>query len=77
MPCEKEKYSSEDEAPTFEVEGLYYRKPLEVIKSAFEEEAAKQFLQVLINFSINLTAWTRMTHPNASLQSFTQAQVIL
>jgi hypothetical protein len=43
LPCEKEKFVSEDTAPTFEVEGLYYRKPLEVIKSAFEEEAAKGF----------------------------------
>jgi len=43
LPCEKEKFSSEDEAPMFEVEELYYRKPLEVIKSAFEEEAAKEF----------------------------------
>lgn len=43
LPCKKEKVSSEDEAPMFEVEGLCYRKPLEVIKSAFEEEAVKEF----------------------------------
>ncbi|KAG1842748.1 hypothetical protein DFJ58DRAFT_665734 [Suillus subalutaceus] len=41
--CEKEKFSSEDCAPEFEVNGLYYRKPLEVLKSAYQEVAAKTF----------------------------------
>lgn len=43
LPCEKEKFDAESDAPMFEVEGLYYRKPLEVLKAAFEEEGAKGF----------------------------------
>lgn len=43
LPCEKEKFSSEDCAPEFDVDGLYYHKPLEVLKSAYQEVAAKTF----------------------------------
>ncbi|KAG0691514.1 hypothetical protein DFH29DRAFT_759100, partial [Suillus ampliporus] len=43
LPCEKEKFSSEDRAPEFDVDGLYYRKPLEVLKSVYQEVAAKTF----------------------------------
>jgi hypothetical protein len=43
LPCEKEEFSSEADAPEFKVDGLYYRKPLDVLKSAYEEVAAKSF----------------------------------
>ena len=42
LPCEKVK-RPEDEAPIFHVEGLHYRSITEVVKSAFEEPAAKTF----------------------------------
>ena len=38
LPCEKEKSCSEVDAPEFDVHGLYYHKPLEVLKSAYEEQ---------------------------------------
>jgi len=43
LPCEKEKFPSEAHAPEFEVDGLYYRKPLDVLQSAYGEVAAKSF----------------------------------
>jgi hypothetical protein len=43
VPCEKVPHKSESEAPVFEVEGLFHRRPLEVIKSAFREKTAEHF----------------------------------
>ncbi|KAG2148804.1 hypothetical protein DEU56DRAFT_696974, partial [Suillus clintonianus] len=43
LPAEKEKFASEADAPEFAVEGLYYRKPLEVLKSAYEEMSSRTF----------------------------------
>ena len=43
VPCEKVKFSSEADAPKFMVQGLYYRKFTEVIKSAYEEVSAQSF----------------------------------
>lgn len=42
-PPERGLYGSEVDAPVYNVPGLFYRKPLEVIKAAFEEPAAKTF----------------------------------
>ncbi|KAJ8592983.1 hypothetical protein M405DRAFT_786759 [Rhizopogon salebrosus TDB-379] len=43
LPADKEKFTSEEDAPEFEVEGLHYRKPLEVLKSAYEEVSSRSF----------------------------------
>jgi len=43
LPCDKVSHPSEEDAPIFNVPGLLYRKPLEVIKAAFKESAAEQF----------------------------------
>jgi hypothetical protein len=43
LPAEKVKFASEADAPEFEVEGLHYRKPLEVLKSAYEEISSRSF----------------------------------
>lgn len=43
VPADRVRHDSEDAAPKFEVPGLFYRKPLEVIKAAFQEQAAKYF----------------------------------
>jgi hypothetical protein len=43
LPVEKEKFMSEADAPEFDVEGLYYHKPLEVLKSAYEETSSRTF----------------------------------
>jgi hypothetical protein len=43
LPCEKVSYPSEKDAPVYNVEGLYYRKPLDVIKAAFLERVAENF----------------------------------
>lgn len=43
LPCPKESFPSEADAPKYEVEGLYYRRPLDVIKAALEERAAEDF----------------------------------
>ncbi|KAG2136440.1 hypothetical protein DEU56DRAFT_737272 [Suillus clintonianus] len=67
LPCEKERFDSEDDAPMFEVEGLYYRKPLEVLKAAFMEEGAKSFHTSPYKISGNLT---RINHRNISLRNF-------
>ncbi|KAG1854779.1 hypothetical protein C8R48DRAFT_567274, partial [Suillus tomentosus] len=40
------RYTSEADAPDCAVDGLYYRKPLEVIRSAYEEVASKSFHNV-------------------------------
>lgn len=43
VPADGVQHVSEDAAPLFEVPGLFYRKPLEVIKAAFCESAAEHF----------------------------------
>ena len=43
VPCEKVKHASESDAPVFTVKNLFYRRPLEVIKSAYREAAAEHF----------------------------------
>jgi hypothetical protein len=42
LPCDKVK-QTEDTAPEFHIEGLHYRKITKVVKSAFEEPAARMF----------------------------------
>ena len=42
LPCEKVK-QPEDQAPQFQVQGLHYRKITEVVKSTFEEPAARAY----------------------------------
>ncbi|KAG1843409.1 hypothetical protein C8R48DRAFT_584450, partial [Suillus tomentosus] len=46
LPAEKHRYTSEADAPDCAVDRLYYRKPLEVIRSAYEEVASKSFHNV-------------------------------
>jgi hypothetical protein len=43
IPADGVQHASEDVAPMFEVPGLFYRKPLEVIKAAFRESFAERF----------------------------------
>ena len=43
LPCAKVLFPSEADAPKYKVEGVYYRKPLEVLKAAFLEHAAQDF----------------------------------
>ena len=42
LPGDNVSHSSEEDAPVFNVSGLLYRKPLEVLKAAFKESAAEQ-----------------------------------
>jgi hypothetical protein len=43
LPCEKVCYPSEEDAPVYNVQGLHYRRLLDVIKAAFLESAAEDF----------------------------------
>ena len=43
LPCDGFRFNSEDEAPQFVVNNVWYRRPLEVIKRAFTEPAADRF----------------------------------
>ena len=43
LPCEGVSHSSDVTAPVFHVKGLLYRKPLEVLKAAYQEPSAAQF----------------------------------
>ena len=43
LPCDHVKHRSEHDAPVYEVDGLLYRKPLEVIKAAYQEKRAAQY----------------------------------
>ncbi|KAF9470573.1 hypothetical protein BDN70DRAFT_821197, partial [Pholiota conissans] len=45
VPCGGFCFPSEEEAPVFAVEGFFYRRPLEVIRSAFSEKTAEDFHQ--------------------------------
>ncbi|KAG2061329.1 hypothetical protein BDR06DRAFT_870170 [Suillus hirtellus] len=47
LPAEKHRYTSEADAPDCAMDGLYYRKPLEVIRSAYKEVTSKSFHNVL------------------------------
>ena len=43
LPCDGFKFDSEEHAPKFVIDGIWYRRPLEVIKVAFSEHAAEHF----------------------------------
>jgi Plavaka transposase len=43
VPCDGYRFPSEEDAPRFVVDGVWYRRPLEVIKRAFTEPAAEKF----------------------------------
>src|ERR1700678_2755446 len=43
LPCEKVSYPSEKDALVYNVEGLYHRKPLNIIRDAFQESLAADF----------------------------------
>lgn len=43
LPCDGFQFNSEEHAPKFVIEGIWYRRPLEVIKMAFSERAAERF----------------------------------
>lgn len=43
LPKEKTKHKSEDDAPQFEVDGLWYRRLIEVIKSAYMDSSQTSF----------------------------------
>ena len=43
VPCDGFIFASEEDAPRFVVDGIWYRRPLEVIKRAFSEPAAENF----------------------------------
>ncbi|KAF8816480.1 hypothetical protein BYT27DRAFT_7077235, partial [Phlegmacium glaucopus] len=43
VPCDGVKFKSEEDAPRFVVDGIWFRRPLEVIKRAFSEPAAEKF----------------------------------
>lgn len=43
LACDGVPHPSEGDAPTFTVDGIFYRRPLEVIKNAFSEPAAEKF----------------------------------
>jgi hypothetical protein len=43
VPCDGFNFKSEEDAPRFVVDGIWYRQPLEVIKLAFSEPAAENF----------------------------------
>jgi hypothetical protein len=43
VPAEHVRHASETDAPRFEVPGLFYRRPLEVLKAALQEESSAEF----------------------------------
>lgn len=43
LPCDKILFTSENDAPLYNVDGLLYRKPIEVIKAAYQENHATQY----------------------------------
>ena len=43
VPCDKFRFATEEDAPRFVVDGIWYRRPLEVIKRAFTKPAAEKF----------------------------------
>ena len=43
VPCDKYRFANEEEAPRFVVDGIWYCRPLEVIKRAFTKPAAEKF----------------------------------
>jgi Plavaka transposase len=43
LPCDGFRFNSEEDAPRFVVNQIWYRRPLEVIKKAFTEPAAEKF----------------------------------
>ena len=65
VPCNNVSHPSEVDAPVFHVKGLMYRKPLEVIKAAFENPSAE------LNFTFPPTRNTGKQDPIALLNTFT------
>jgi hypothetical protein len=43
LPCDKVQHCSEDDSPVYNVDGLLYWKPIEVIKAAYQEKRATQY----------------------------------
>lgn len=43
LPCNRMQYSLEDDAPVYIVNGLLYRKPLKIIKKAYQENCATEY----------------------------------
>ncbi|PPQ87396.1 hypothetical protein CVT25_008306, partial [Psilocybe cyanescens] len=43
LPCDGVQHASEEESPHFVLDGIWYRRPLEVIKQAFSEPATERF----------------------------------
>jgi Plavaka transposase len=43
LPCDGVRFNSEEDAPRFVVNKIWYRRPVEVIKKAFTEPAAEKF----------------------------------
>jgi hypothetical protein len=43
VPCDGVQHKSEEHAPQFVINGIWYRRPLEVLKTAFSEPAAENF----------------------------------
>ncbi|KAG2336702.1 hypothetical protein BDR05DRAFT_896368 [Suillus weaverae] len=54
IPADGVRHATEDAAPLFEVPGLFYRKPLKVIKAAFRESAAEHFHLMPFNIFVAL-----------------------
>lgn len=46
VPCDGFRYKSEDDAPQFIVQGIWYWQPLKVLKMAFLEPAALKFISM-------------------------------
>lgn len=67
IPADGVQHASEDAAPMFEVPGLFYRKPLEVIKAAFRESSVEHFhftpFQVFYQPSDNAPTERSTIHP--------------
>jgi hypothetical protein len=43
MPCEGRKHKSESDARTMEIPGVYYRRPLEIMKAALHDASAETY----------------------------------
>ena len=43
LPCEKHKHKSESDAPKFEIRGIFYRRPLAVMKAALNDPTVETY----------------------------------
>ena len=43
MPCEGRKHASENDAKTMDIPGVYYRRPLEIMKAALSDSSAETY----------------------------------